>query len=153
MFLSGGWWKNTAETKTALCRRKFSIAPLSLKSESPESLLIVDTKGVGGHPLKQQMGGENYYHPSNFPSSVASTARGKQTSAATRPFFANAWLCFSRGRTRTCRRRDKYYFKRNFKVCCASANLYFMGGGGRNNITISLVQCMHNRLLFSLCIW
>lgn len=32
----------------------------------------------------------------------------------------------------------------------------FAGGGGGvqgNNITISLVQCMHNRLLFSLCIW
>lgn len=46
-------------------------------------------------------------------------------------------------------------------LCIRKFVLYGKGwgeeGGGKkkqgNNITISLVQCMHNRLLFSLCIW
>lgn len=58
------------------------------------------------------------------------------------------------------RKRDKYRFKRNFRYVVHSQICTLreeVGWGGRreqgNNITISLVQCMHNRLLFSLCIW
>lgn len=67
------------------------------------------------------------------------------------PFFRKCVACYWREHARPRRNETNIILKETLRYVVHLQICTLWGGG--DNITISLVQCMHNRLLFSLCIW